>query len=216
MTARRHNAGDPRKESETAEKPPLAVEGSRKALHLVALVVPLFMAVAGRSVSLMVLIPLSLLALTGDILRARVQAFRNFIEGFFGFMMRADERGPIGGPVRVNGATWVLLSAAVLSIIFPLAYAVPALASFMIGDAAAALVGIRFGRTKWGVGERTLEGSAAFVAVALPIIMLFPTITLTSGIVCVFAGAVAEIFPRPLNDNIRVPVVMATVLILLA
>lgn len=194
----------------------LAAEAGRKALHLLALIVPLLMAWAGRTVSLWVLIPLSLLAVSGDVLRARSRWFREVIDRYLGFLMRRDERPPLGGPVRINGATWVLLSAALLGLVFPLEYAVPAFASFMVGDAAAALIGRRYGRITWGEGPRTVEGSAAFVALALATILQFPSVGVWAGGACVLLGTVAEALPGPLNDNLRVPLVMAAVLLLVA
>ncbi len=190
-------------------------EVRRKALHLLALVVPLFMAWAGRELSLWVMLPLSLLAVTGDVLRARAPLFRRFIDRSFGFMMRKSERPPLHGPIRINGATWVLISAVLLTFVFPIQIAVPAFAAFMVADAAAALVGRRWGKTKWGPGPRTVEGSGAFVVTGIAAMALFPSVSIWTACITAPIGAVAEIFPRPFNDNLRVPFVMAAVLYLL-
>ena len=190
-------------------------ELQRKALHLLALVVPLGMAWMGKPGVLYLLIPMALLALSADILRVRSRAFSTFIDHIFGRMMRQEERPGVGDPVSINGATWVLVSAALLAIIFPISIAVPAFIVFMIGDAAAALFGRRYGRVHWGKGPRTLEGSAAFLVVGLLIIACYPGMIFWVGAIGVVVACAAEAMPGPFNDNIRVPLLMALVLFLL-
>ena len=187
----------------------------RKAIHLVALVVPLGMALVGKAWSLYLLVPTTALALTGDVMRVRSVWFARFIQRSLGFMMRREEVPPVGGPITINGATWVLLSATLLALIFPIRIAVPAFVMFMLSDAAAALIGRRFGRTRWGRSNRTVEGSLAFLAVGLGIIALFPTIAFWVGAVSVVAAALAEVPSGPFNDNLRVPMVTATIIFLL-
>jgi dolichol kinase len=201
-------APDLREEAEI----PYAAEVVRKALHLIALVVPLFMHLVGKPVALYVVAPLAVLALTADVLRARSTGFAVFIYRFFGFMMRGSERRPVGGPILFNGATWVLVSAALLALVFPLRIAVPTFVMFMIADAAAALVGRRFGRHPWGAGPRTVEGSAAFLAAGMLIMAAFPGIPFWISAVSVVVACGAEALPGPLNDNLRVPFVAALVI----
>lgn len=199
---------------EDAPQIPYAAELRRKALHLLALVVPLFMALSGKN-ALFLLVPLTAIALAGDYFRARSKGFARFISRIFGFMMRTEEIPPIGGPIVINGATWVLITATLLAVVFPVRIAAGAFAMFMVSDAAAALVGRRFGRLRWWRTRRTVEGSAAFVVVGLAIMAILPGFTFWIGAVSVLCGAFAEAVPRPLNDNIRVPFVAATVIFLL-
>ena len=194
---------------------PYRAELGRKALHLLALIVPLGIALAGKERALVVLVPLSLLALTGDVLRVRSAYVARLIDRFFGFMMRREERPPVGAPVSINGATWVLLSAALLVLVFPVYLAVPAFVMFMISDAVAALIGRRFGRIQWGQTSRTVEGSAGFLVCGLVVVSFFPALPYWVGAVGVVVGCAAEAIPRPFNDNIRVPFVSATVMFLL-
>ncbi len=197
--------------------PELSYRGElqRKALHLLALAVPLGMALLGKTVAVVVLAPIAVLALTGDVLRVRAHWFRALIDRWFAFMMRAEEQPPLGGPIRINGATWVFVSALVLAVIFPLRLAVPAFTMFMLADAAAALVGRRFGRHAWPGSQRTLEGSAAFLITALAVILAFPGIVGWTGVVAAVLACGAEVLPGPFNDNLRVPVVAAATLFLL-
>lgn len=194
---------------------PYREELKRKAIHLLALVVPLGMALLGKAWSIYLLVPMALLAVTADVLRVRSEAFARFIYRLFGSMMRTEERPPVGGPITINGATWVLLSAAALALIFPIRIGVAAFTMFMLSDAAAALVGRRFGRLHWGNNPRTVEGSLAFLVTGLVVMAFFPHIVFWIGAVSVVAAALAEALPRPLNDNLRVPLVAATVIVLL-
>ena len=190
----------------------------RKAIHLLALVVPLTMAWLGKTGALALLAPTTVLAFAGDVLRVRSAWFARLIERIFGFMMRAEEQPPVGGPITLNGATWVLLSATSLTVVFPIRIAASAFAMFMLSDAAAALVGRRFGRIHWGRSPRTVEGSLAFLVVGLGIMLLlapYSGIVFWVGAVSVVAATLAEVPAGPFNDNLRVPMVAAAVIFVL-
>lgn len=194
---------------------PYSAEVKRKALHLLALVVPVLMALIGNKWSILILVPTSLVFLGADALRARSTSFAAFVDRLFGFMMRGEERNVRSDSIVINGATWVLVTAALLVLIFPLRIAVASFVMFMVADAAAALFGRRFGRHRWPNSSRTLEGSSAFVITGVIIMFLFRDIAFWTGTVSVVLGAGAEVVRRPLNDNIRVPLVTATTLYLL-
>jgi len=202
--------------AEAPETASLSYRGEllRKALHLLALSIPIGMLHVTRPTALAVLWPLALAALGADVLRARWPAFHRFIQRLFGGMMRPEELPPPGGPVAINGATWVLLSSALLATLFPLPLAATAFAVFMVGDAAAAVVGRRFGRHRWPGSRRTIEGSLAFFGAALLTALFFP-IPLLHGVLAALLATALEVLPLPLNDNLRVPLAVALLLWLL-
>jgi dolichol kinase len=160
------------------------------------------------------LIPASVLAVTADALRTRHAPFRAIIRRIFGGMMRPDEWPPLGGPVVLNGATWMLLSVTLTTALFPARIAVPVLVVFMIADAMAALVGRTWGRTEWGATGRTVEGSLAFLAAGLLVMAAFP-IPFGLSAAGVLVATTVEILPWPLNDNIRVPIAFGAALFLM-
>ena len=186
-------------------------EVKRKALHLAALVVPALMVALGKPEALYVLVPGAAVAIACDVLRAYSPPFRRWIRYVFGPLMRAEEWTPVGGGVILNGATGVLVGAALLTWIVPIRLAVPVFVMFMIADAAAALVGRRLGRHPWPGRPHTVEGSLAFVATGLAVWACFPSVSFVVGVLGVLAAATAEALPLPLNDNIRVPLVAALV-----
>lgn len=181
----------------------------RKALHLASLVLPGGMALLGMSIVWYGLLPLAVLALTADVARAYVPSFNGFVRRVFGPLMRADERPPPDGSIRINGATWVLISAAGLGLLFPLRIVIPTFTMCLVADAAAALVGRRFGRHTWGKGPHTVEGSLAFCVAGLGVLAVFPALSLPARLAAVLAAATVEALPLPMNDNLRVPLAAA-------
>lgn len=223
--ASRRKAPAPGAPASGAHDLPYRAELRRKALHLLALALPLGAALLGKPRALYVLVPGALFALFCDVLRSQSRRFARIIRRIFGPLMRADEWSDASSSdallgVRVNGATWTLVTMTLLVFLFPVPVAVAAFSLFMIGDAAAALVGRRWGRTSWGDGPRTVEGTAAFVgfagaAVAPLVATGYLAVPWGTTALAVIAGAGAEVLPRPLNDNLRVPLVAALVLHLL-
>lgn len=131
----------------------------------------------------------------------------------------------------MTGATYIFASAFICSIIF---YQDPqisfiALSLFILGDAAAALVGIRFGRIK--IGKKSLEGSAAcfflglflffFVYPNLPLLLdrWNGSVPLPLILIASFANAFFELFPVRLsrnfiiNDNLSVPLITGMIML---
>ena len=190
-----------------------ADEVKRKAIHLLALVIPLVVWLVGKQIGLALLVAAAALALGADVLRVRSELFARTLYRVFGIMMRPEECPPVGGRLVLNGATWVLLSASLLVALFPLDVAVLSFTVFMIADAAAALVGRRWGRRRWGRTTRTAEGSGAFFIAGVAVMGGFGWTPWWTTLAAVAAGAAAEVPSRPLNDNIRVPLVVAAVVV---
>lgn len=182
----------------------------RKLIHLLTAMAPLCMLVVGKWPVAFVFALLAAIALGYDVLRARSAWFARWVHRCVGFMLRTSEWSR--GRVVASGATWVLVSLAVVAILFPVRIAVPALVMSLASDAVAAIVGRRIGRHRWPGSLRTVEGTAAFVASGLAIMALFPGIAFWAGAGCVLAAALAEIPSRPLDDNFRVPASAAVTL----
>lgn len=190
---------------------PYSREVARKGLHLLALSIPAGMWWLGMPMALYLLGPAAVIAVSADIARAHSESFNRFIRSIFGPLMRAEELPAVGSGVQFNGATCVLVGATVLAILFPIRLAAPVLATTMLADAAAALVGLRIGRHRWGRLSATVEGSAAFVCTGLAVMAFVPGISFGAAVAGVLAGAAVEALPIPINDNIRVPIAVAVV-----
>lgn len=193
----------------------------RKLLHLLAMAYPVGYLIVPEPWNVRIMVLLSLLALGLDVLRSRHAATHRFFEQFFGFMMRGRERDVLGqGPV-FNGATWVTVSFTLLALFFPYPVATVSFALFMFGDAAAALIGRRFGRTSWLRKSATIEGSAAFLMAGFLVAGILvsgvlpgaafdiPWIALSGAVV---AAMLLEAAPLPVNDNLVAPLGAALVM----
>ena len=195
-----------------------SAELKRKALHLGALVIPLGIVLLGRTTALWILGPFAVFAVACDLARLRIRAVHRFIHWLFAPIMRPEEQPPFGGPFVLNGATWMCVSAALCTAFFPETVAAASLALLMVGDGAAAVVGRRFGRTRYPFSEKSLEGSAAFfvtgLAAAAPFAALgepaVPFVTLAAG---ALTAAIIEALPLAINDNVRVPLLAGTVML---
>lgn len=197
-------------------------ELGRKALHLLALALPVAVLLIGKPDVLWGLVPLALTALALDLLRVRSAALNRFIDTLFGWMMRPAERPLPGEAAHINGATWVLLSMATLTFLFPADVAVAAFIIFMLGDAAAALIGRRFGHHQWtdvfrGRAGCSVEGSAAFMVVGLAAAALIAgtglvTIPFWALGATTLVACILEAMPMSMNDNMAAPLGAAIVL----
>ncbi len=205
-----------------SDSPPLisySAELKRKALHLGALLIPLGIVVLGREAALWLLVPFAVFAVTCDVARLRVGWMHRFITWLFAPIMRPEEQPPFGGPIVINGATWMCVSAAVCTFLFPEPIAAASLAMLMVGDGAAAVIGRRFGRTRYPFSEKSVEGSAAFFVTGLLAALPFGAIPVPGVAVLVLTvgaltAALVEALPVPINDNVRVPVVAGAAMLL--
>jgi dolichol kinase len=200
-----------------------SAEAKRKALHIGALIMPVGMLVLGKEMILLLLVPVALLALAGDWARVRIPFMHRLVNWIFAPIMRLEEQPPLGGPVVINGATWMFVSSALCAALLPVAVAAPAVAMLMIGDGAAALVGRRFGRTRYPFSNKSLEGSLAFFVVgflvAVPFVVLAPSGMAVPSIGVLLLGAALaaalEAFNLPVNDNVGVPLGAGALMVVL-
>lgn len=194
----------------------------RKLLHLLAMGYPLGYLLFPKPWGLAAMIALSMMALSLDWIRSRHEGSHAFFERFFGFMMRKGEREVLGSGPVFNGATWVTVSFTLLVLLFPGDVAVVSFALFMFGDAAAALVGRKIGRTHWLRDGATVEGSLAFLLIGTAVgwllvsgLLPWPIIDLPLRAVLAAAAVAAllEAAPLPVNDNLATPLGAALVVV---
>jgi len=179
--------------------PSLRRELARKAIHLTSAIVPVALALGIRQrIALLVLGALLAIAIIVEIARATSPAAASRFDAIFVALLRAHEAR------RLTGATWLLASMFVAVLLLPRSAAIAATWAAAVGDAAAALVGIRYGRHRSPRDGKSIEGSAAcFLATLIGAVLVARTAPLTELSVAV-AATVAERMPWPRDDNIRV------------
>ena len=136
----------------------------------------------------------------------------------FGRMLRSEVKP---GQWVVSGGAPVLAAAAVVNILFVPSTAAAALAVMLTGDAAAALVGRKFGVHKI-VNGKSWEGFLSFVAVGFGALSLVLWISgaekffYPAGFCAVVLAGIAELFQKQLkiDDNFSIPLCVGGVLFL--
>lgn len=181
----------------TARHGGLQRELKRKRIHLATAVLPVAVWFLPREVSMVLLAAAVLGALVVEWARRRLPWARyQFLRGTRD-MLRGHER------YRFAGATHMAIAYLLALLIFPRVIAVVAMLYNALGDAAAAIVGRRWGRhrTRWG---KSWEGAAAALGINLAVGLLVPGIGPMGAVFGAIGGAAFEFLPLPLDDNLRV------------
>ncbi len=184
-----------------------ATEVVRKAIHLSSLAIPVVYYFISRSTALSILVPLTLAFGLSDIARLLHPPTGRLYEKYIGFLLRNHERNDRGR--RLNGATYVLLSATLCVFLFPKVIVITAFGIMIISDSSAALIGRKFGRHPF-LGK-SFEGTAAFFISALAVVAVAPKVHYLPteyliGVGAALLGAVVEAFPIAVDDNLTIPV----------
>jgi dolichol kinase len=187
----------------------------RKGIHMSSLAIPVVYYFITRETALSILVPLLLLFGISDLARVFIPAFGTFYERWFGFLLRRHELAE--GHKRLNGATYVLLSAALCVWLFPKMIVITAFAILIVSDTAAALIGRKFGRHPLVQGK-SFEGSTAFFLSALIVVALAPKVhylplEYVIGAVAALVGtAVEAVSGDMIDDNLSIPLSVSLVM----
>ncbi len=180
----------------------------RKSIHLCSLSIPVVYYFISRETALTILLPLALAFGLSDIARLSIPSVGALYNKLFGFLLRRHEVRAT--KPRLNGATFVLLSAIICIWLFPKVIVITAFAILIISDSAAALIGRRFGRHPFR--SKTVEGTTAFFVTAMLVVALTPKIDYLAteyliGIIAAILGAFVEAVSVDLiDDNLSVPI----------
>ncbi len=179
----------------------------RKLIHLTSLLIPIIYWFIPKDIALYILVPLMIFAVFMDISRFYIPFIRRFVNYVFGFMLREHEKDLTQR--NLNGASYVLLSAVLCVAIFPKIIFVTAFSILIVSDTMAALIGRRFGKTKFLM--KSLEGSLAFFVSAMLVVLLSPKVRYSVdeyviGFVAGFLAMIAENISYGLaDDNFLIP-----------
>ena len=196
-------------------------EIKRKCVHLSSLwmVVATLLLGAKQWISCLLFLALLLLTLVSEHDYANGGKYLGRLYGkLFGKMLRNEVKP---GQWIVSGGAPVLAAALLVNVIFPPLIAAGSLAVMLTGDAAAALIGRKFGKHKI-VNGKSLEGGIGFVLVGFGALSILWWINGCApvwylwGIIGVILAAVVELFQKQLkvDDNFTIPLSVGIVLLL--
>lgn len=120
-------------------------------------------------------------------------------------------------PGRLEGTTYFLIASLITIAIFSNGIAITALLFSTFGNAASAIVGIKYGKIKLFRGEKSVEGTMAFFITCLIIGIILigsPRLMLTPANVLLGAAVATliEVLPIPVDDNLTIPIISGMVM----
>ena len=188
-------------------------ELARKAIHLFSLSIPLIYFFISRTLALALLIPLTAAFVGIDLARFYIPIISRWFTRWFGWLLRKHEQDI--NVKRLNGASHVLISAALCVLLFPKIITINAFTILIISDSTSALFGRRFGRHRF-LGK-SLEGSMAFFVSAVIVILAAPKVQYVPmeyiiGIIAAAVGAVVEAASVHIDDNLSIPLSVGIVM----
>ncbi|HEX2781172.1 MAG TPA: hypothetical protein VHM30_16850 [Gemmatimonadaceae bacterium] len=173
-------------------------ELARKAIHLTSVVVPVALALGiPRRSAAIVLGALVGVALLVELARAATTAGRRWFDALFAPLLRVHEGRAL------TGATWLLASMCAGVALLPREAAIAATWAAAVGDTAAALVGMRFGRHRSTRDGKSVEGTLACGVATFVGAWLLARLPIPLALAVSVVAAVSERLPWPRDDNAR-------------
>ncbi|MEO0085676.1 MAG: hypothetical protein ABIK37_03500 [candidate division WOR-3 bacterium] len=152
--------------------------------------------------------------ITVDLLRLRMNPFKDIFMILFGSLLRRREFSSL------TGGSYLMLAALVCMIVFGSSNSgrgvfTAAISFLAIGDTAAAIVGLSIGRIR--IFRKTLEGTLAGLASCIGVAFIVHAVPgldlpLGIGILGAVSASVVEALPFEVNDNVVVPLFSGAVM----
>jgi len=183
---------------------PYADEIKRKAIHLFALTIPLGYFIVPLPWAAGILLFAWLVSLTLDVLRLFHLRPYYWIKPLLDPVIRPGESRDF------TGATYILFAGFFCRLAFDIPAAAAGMGFIILGDTAAALVGRRWGRHRFG--GKSFEGSAAFFVCAAAWAVILPGVPLNWGLAAALLATAVEATSGLIDDNVSVPLVSSAFL----
>lgn len=174
-------------------------EAARKLIHIsTSLGAAAIVWILPRPLGAIILAAAAGVAMIVEVARQLSPRFHARFQRWFGPLLRPGERH------RLTGAATLAVGYAFAAAIFAAATAVAAILVTGIADAAAALIGKRFGRLRYPGGKSVL-GSTAFFLVAWALIAFVSGVGVGAAALAAFFTTIVEAPALPVDDNLFLP-----------
>tara|TARA_B110000967_G_C18901257_1_gene575370 strand:+ start:77 stop:670 length:594 start_codon:yes stop_codon:yes gene_type:complete len=180
-------------------------EINRKIIHFSSILIPAsyLWFIKDQYVMILLLSGLTILALSLELLRNKLNFVNSLFNNIFFKMLRKNEQ--LG---KLTGATWMLISSLIITVFFPIYIVVPALIYLSVGDSFAAIIGKAYPYGK--LGKKSITGTiSGFIFSS--IFALLVNVTLPAHIIILgsLIAMIVEASPIKLNDNLTIPIISA-------
>ena len=182
----------------------------RKLIHLFDSVIPLSLFYISRENLLFILTPITIIFIILDFSRHHITFLGKIYSTFFNIVTREIEQKRN----NVTGASYYLLGCLIVVYFFhDINIIISSLLIMSISDSFAALVGVKYGKTKI-YGKKSLEGSFSFFISTIIILYMFMNNLSTIEYIYIsLLITLVELFSfHRINDNLTIPVFAALAL----
>lgn len=165
----------------------------RNLFHFSGIVIPVACLVLGKGVAMTLNVVLFLASVIVEVLRIKGRLRLAFAQKH---IKEKEQRGP-------TGSFYFLLGSLLTLLFFDTRIAIPVIMVLAVSDPLSSLIGRRLGRTR--VLGKSLEGTCAFFLSSFAILAFF-SFGLSHMLLAACVMAAAELFtPKPLDDNLTIP-----------
>ena len=182
----------------------------RKLIHLFDSVIPLSLFYISRENLLFILTPITIIFIILDFARHHISYLGKIYSTFFNIVTREIEQKRN----NVTGASYYLLGCLIVVYFFQdINIIISSLLIMSISDSFAALIGVKYGKTKI-YGKKSLEGSFSFFVSTIIILYMFMNnLSSFEYIYISLLITLVELFSfHKINDNLTIPVFAALAL----
>ncbi len=193
---------------------PFKGEIFRKLIHYSSAAISIGYLFIERDIVLASLAALLLFMLLVELVKYKSKFIYSLYMKYFKDMLREHEYDT--GKLRINGATWVILSAIFCIIVFPKNIAITGMLMLSLADSTSALLGRLYGKKHYAP-NRSYVGTISFFLTGTAVMLLTPKYfgSLKEYLICftaLIATTVVDSLSPPVDDNLTIPVTCCVVL----